>query len=492
MNNPDSCSGGRAAALHVKPRTLMRFILVILAAVSLAPAAFAADPKPKIKPTDWDRVTKEATDLLSRYIQIDTTNPPGNEIAAARFIREKFLADGIPAVVFESQPGRGIVAARLRGIGKHSKALVLLSHMDVVPAVATEWQVPPFSGAQKDGEIWGRGALDDKGPGAIFLMAMLVIKRSGILLDSDVLFLATGDEEEGGRMGAGWVVDHQPDLIKDAGFVLNEGGGIRIEPDGRKLYDVSVSEKTPLWVRLTATGTSGHASNPPPQTAVTRLIRALNRLIDYRPPIKVLPVVQNYYRIEGQLNHGPPQYQDLAKALKDPAFTQRFLAVPSQNAMVRNTIAPTVLNASLKTNVIPASASAELDCRLLPGTDPKAMVKVLRELIADDSIKFDEILSLPAVPSRESSPLMSAIQTLAHRKDKTTVAPRMIAGFTDSHYFRQRGLVAYGFVPIEITQELGVTVHGANERVPVKSLHDGIERMVELLKIFAGPNTSPR
>src|SRR5580700_3799373 len=136
---------------------------------------------------------QEATALLSKYIRIDTTNPPGNELGAARMLREKFLADGIPATVWEPAPGRGVVAARLRGIGKHTKAIVLLSHMDVVPANAKQWQVPPFSGEVKDGDIWGRGAIDDKGPGVIEMMAMLAIKRAGILLNRDVIFIATGD-----------------------------------------------------------------------------------------------------------------------------------------------------------------------------------------------------------------------------------------------------------------------------------------------------------
>jgi acetylornithine deacetylase/succinyl-diaminopimelate desuccinylase-like protein len=214
---------------------------------------------PPPQPINWDKVTQEATDLLSNYIQINTTNPPGNEIAAARMLKEKFLTDGIPATTWEPEKGRGIVAARLRGIGKHTKSIILLSHMDVVPANPKEWEVPPFSGTVKDGKIWGRGAIDDKGAGVIELMAMLAIKRAGILLDRDVIFIATGDEEEGGKAGAGWFVDHEGTVFSDAGYLLNEGGGIRAEPDGRKIYMVSVTEKTPLWLRLTASGPAGHA-----------------------------------------------------------------------------------------------------------------------------------------------------------------------------------------------------------------------------------------
>ncbi|HKF29775.1 MAG TPA: M20/M25/M40 family metallo-hydrolase, partial [Candidatus Binataceae bacterium] len=207
---------------------------------------------PQPKAIAYDKLTQEATDLVSKYIQINTTNPPGNELAAAKFLKDKFLADGIPATTWEPAPGRGIVAARLHGIGKHQKALLLLSHMDVVPADPKEWKTAPLSGEVKDGAIWGRGALDDKGPGVVFLMSMLAVKRAGILLDRDVLFVATGDEEEGGKDGAGWFVDHQQSVYSDVGYVLNEGGGIRMLSNRKVYYAVAVTEKTPLWVRVTA------------------------------------------------------------------------------------------------------------------------------------------------------------------------------------------------------------------------------------------------
>ena len=432
-------------------------------------------------------MTQEATDLLSRYIQIDTTNPPGDEIEAARMLKEKFLTDGIPATTWEPEKGRGIVAARLRGIGKHTKSIILLSHMDVVPANPREWQVPPFAGAVKDGKIWGRGAIDDKGPGVIELMAMLAIKRAGILLNRDVLFVATGDEEEGGKNGAGWFVDHESTVFSDAGYLLNEGGGIRALSDSkRKAYVVSVTEKTPLWIRLTATGPAGHASEPPAETAVTRLVRALDKLSNYDTPIHVIGPVQDYYHTMAELDHGPPQQVDLATALKDPAYLKKFLDDPVQNASVRDTITPTVLSASQKTNVISQTAYAEVDCRLLPGSDPKAVINDIKKVIGDDTIKLDVMLNFPPISSPSRTPLMTAIETLARQHDQATVVPTMIIGFTDSHYFRQKKIVSYGFIPIEIASGEGKGVHGINERIGVKELADGIQRMVELLKIFGG------
>lgn len=442
---------------------------------------------PPPQPIDWNKVTREATDLLSKYIQINTTNPPGNEIGAARMLKEKFLTDGIPATTWEPQPGRGIVAARLRGIGKHTKSIILLSHIDVVPANPGEWSVPPLSGTVKNGEIWGRGAIDDKGPGVIELMAMLVIKRASILLDRDVLFVATGDEEEGGKNGAQWFVDHEANVFADSGYLINEGGGIRTLSDNkRRVYVVSVTEKTPLWLKLTASGPAGHASDPPAETALTHLVRALDKLSEYKTPIRVIGPVADYYRTMAELDHGPKQFLDLAAALKDPDYLRQFLADPAQNAHVRDTITPTVISASDKTNVISETAYAEVDCRLLPGSDPALLIREIKKVIGDDSIKIDVMLNFQPISSPSRSALMSAIETLAREHDHAAVVPSMIIGFTDSHYFRRKKIVSYGFIPVEVTPAEAKGVHGIDERIGVKELTDGIQRMVELLRIFSG------
>jgi acetylornithine deacetylase/succinyl-diaminopimelate desuccinylase-like protein len=461
----------------------MLWILIVASAAPLRAQA--------LKPIDWDALTAEASDMLSKYVQIDTTNPPGNELAAARFLREKFLAEGIPAVVFEPAPGRGIVAARLRGIGHHRKAVILLSHMDVVGADPRDWSQPPFSGVVKDGAIWGRGTLDDKGPGIIELMAMLAIKRARILLDRDILFIATGDEEAGGKLGAGWLVEHQPDLYGDAGFVLNEDGGIRVYKNGQELYAVTVTEKSPLWLRLTINDSPGHGSIPPLHSSITRIVKAVNRLIDYNAdaPVKVLPVVQQYFaRLNTVIPKPNPELAHLAQALKkDPQFAKEFLSVPYQSALVRNTITPTRIDAGYKINVVPSTATADLDCRLLPGQDDKGFIKVVREVAADGGMKIDELLNAPSVSSPEKSPLMEAIVLLSRKMDKeAVVTPAMTNGFSDCHYFREHGLTAYGFMPIPLTEADLHGIHGANERLPVKDLTGGLQRMVALLEILGG------
>ncbi len=461
--------------------------IVIVAMPSLSSAArkhphALVEPAAHATSIDYAKLTAEATDLLSQEIRINTTNPPGNELEAAKLLKQKFLADGIPATVWEPYPGRGIVAARLHGSGRHSSALLLLSHLDVVPANPKEWQVPPFSGQIKDGEIWGRGAIDDKGPGVIELMAMLAVKRAGLLLNRDVIFLATGDEEEGGRNGAGWMVQHEADVFADAGFVINEGGGIMTRPNGRRYYGVSIAEKTPLWVRLTAQGAEGHAAAPPATTAVTHLVQALQRIIDYRPSIHLVDPVRDYFHAIAELDDGPPELLDLQRALRtDAAFTRSFLAVPRQSALIRDTFTPTMLTGSLKTNIIPATATAMIDGRLIPGNDPQQVMATLAKVINDNSIKLEMILNFPAATSSRKSLLMTAIDKLAE-SDHARVVPMMIAGFTDSHYFRQRGLTAYGFIPVQLAPAEEKGVHGIDERLSVKELGNGLQRMVALLK----------
>ena len=281
------------------------------------------------------------------------------------------------------------------------------------------------------------------------------------------------------------MVEHEKQVFADAGYLLNEGGGIEQTPAHHRFYAVSVAEKTPMWIRLTAQGPSGHAAVPPDATAVTHLTAALNKLIAYHPPIHVIDTVRDYYHAIAKLDGGPGEFKNLAASLRKPVGRQSFLATPRNNAMVRDTVTPTVLGASQKTNVIAPTAYAEVDCRLLPGADPTEFLDQIRKVIGDDTIKIDVLLNFPAVSSPSRSILMNAINAVAWQDGHETAVPTMIAGFTDSHYFRQSGLVAYGFVPVELTTAQEHTVHGVNERIEVKELGNGIRRMVELLR-FAG------
>ena len=431
---------------------------------------------------DWSDVERQAADLLSAAIKIDTSNPPGNETAAAHFFAERFRRAGIDVQVFESQPGRGSVLARLKGTGG-SRPIILLSHLDVVPANASEWKVPPFSGQQRDGYVYGRGALDCKGAGAIDAMVMLLLKRHGITLKRDVIFLATADEETGGMLGAGWMVEHHFDKFRDAEFVLNEGGQVSVFDNGSRVYEVAVSEKTPCWLRLTTNGQPGHGSAPEKETAVTRLVHALERIREYQPDVRLVPEVATYYKALADLQDGAlrTQYADLSNALADPDFRLKFLNNPRDAALVRNTITPTVLLGSQKTNVIPPTASAELDCRLLPGEEPARFIDAIKGVIADPAVNVDVLLNFPPSSSPTDTPLFAAIGSLAGR-DGARVVPSVLRGFTDSHYFRDKGITSYGFVPFDVADEEDRRVHGIDERVSTANLREGTRRLLELLQ----------
>lgn len=483
------------ASIHIV--ALIAALIVAGATLFAASSASAAAKRPPpngstthLKPTpekiDWKKLTKEATALLSKYIKIDTSNPPNKEMAAARMLRDKFLTDGIPATIWEPAPGRAVIAARLRGIGKHTKAVVLLSHMDVAPANAKLWKVPPFSGQVKSGDVWGRGAIRDKGPAVVELMAMLAIKRAGILLHRDILFVATGDRVQAGRNGAKWFVGHEKKIYSDAGYLLNAGGGIRLTPRGHRFYAVSVTEKTPLWIKLTAHGEAGRGAVPPSTTALTHLLAALNRIVAYRPAVRIIDPVRDYFRMIARLDGGPRQFKDLARSLRKPKYRRSFTANPFNNAMVRDTITPTMLGASDSTNVVSPTAWAEIDCRLLPGESRTRFLNSLRKVIGDKTITIDVLSDFPSLTSPTRSILMNAIDSVARRDGRTPVVATMATSFTDSHYFRAKHIISYGFIPLELTPAEERTVDGPNERIGIKQLGNGIRRMVELLRFVGG------
>ncbi|HXG53392.1 MAG TPA: M20/M25/M40 family metallo-hydrolase [candidate division Zixibacteria bacterium] len=435
---------------------------------------------------DWGTVEARAVALLGRYLRIDTSNPPGNEILAARFFKEIFDGEGIEAKVIESAPGRGNVYARLPGRGA-KPAVVLLNHMDVVPADPGSWKEPPFSGAVRDGYMWGRGALDMKGPAILQLFALLELKRRGVPLAADLVFLGTADEEAGGALGLGHLLEAEPGLFAGVGLVLSEGGGIRVGRDGRpRQFNVRVAEKAPLWLRLIARGAPGHGASPGRDSAVASLIRALGRLAEYRPPIRVLPEVQKFYADTAAA--APPErrerYRDLRKALQDPEFAREFTRDPRDAGAVRNTIAITRLHASDKINVVPARAWAELDVRLLPGENPEAFIAELRRVIADDSIAIEVLLSFPPARSPGHPEAFRVLGAMARRAGVPLLSP-LGRGFTDCRFFRERNVPCLGFVPLAQSPASEGLAHGVDERISLDAFRSGLRAMFELVRELA-------
>ncbi len=457
----------------------LNYWFVLLAFFSAVTQGYAAQAK-----IDWKVIEVEAVSLLSRYIQVDTSNPPGNEIKAAQFLKRIFDREKIEARIIESAPGRASIYARLKGNGS-KKAIVLMHHMDVVPAEARLWKELPFSGALKDGVIWGRGSLDNKGGGVMELMTLLALKRQKIQLKGDIIFLGTADEEAGGVFGAGFLLDKHPELFKDVSVVFNEGGGIRLGDDGKaRQYSVGVAEKVPLWLKLTAPGTPGHAASPGDNQAVLKLVAALNRLASFQTPIKVTPEVQKFYADSAASApaNRREQYLDLRKALQDSSFAAEFLKDRSNNARVRNTISITGIKGSDKINVIPTEASAEIDVRLLPGEDAQTFIAELRKVLADESIKIEVLLSRTAVTSPISPDALQVITQYAQMHDPgTPIFYPMSPGFTDCHFFRAKGIPCLGFLPQRSTPSSEGLVHGVDERVAVERLTAAIHAMYELV-----------
>ncbi|HKC85055.1 MAG TPA: M20/M25/M40 family metallo-hydrolase, partial [Blastocatellia bacterium] len=324
-----------------KRNFLLRVLLCLICIVNIAPVTARASNHN----INWEEVQQEALELFIQYLKIDTTNPPGAEIHAARFFANICEREGIEHQVFEPFPGRGTIWARLRGDGTR-RPVILLNHTDVVPHDKEFWTVEAFSGAIKDGFVYGRGAMDMKSLGMAQFVTLLTLKRAKIPLKRDVIFLATADEEAGGLNGAGWFAKNHRELIADAEFLFNEGGNNIVDQNGRVLsIGVGPSEKAPAWLRLTATGEAGHGSTPRPNSSVNRLLRALNRLLDYTPPIRLTPVVEQSFQSVAPLL--PPaqaaKYADVREAVKDPVFLRQLESDPFARSIIRNTISITVL-----------------------------------------------------------------------------------------------------------------------------------------------------
>ena len=457
------------------------------AVVSLAAIGAGLSAQPAPAALDWDKINQEAVEKLTEYLRMDTSNPPGNEALGAAWLAKIFRAEGIPYDMAESAPGRASIVARLKGSGA-GPALILLSHIDVVPVNREFWRVDPFAGAIRDGYIWGRGAVDMKDTGIAELMAFLLLRRSGTPLRRDVIFLATADEEAGGDFGAGWVAKNRPQWFAGAGFLLNEGAQARADAAGKPIdFGVGVTEKTPAWLKLTAIGSAGHGSVPRPNSAVNRLVAALERLRVYEPPVEVTPPIER--ALASQAPYAPEPWRsrlsDIREYVKKPEARAELAKAPGLLALLTNTISITGLEGSKSINVIPPVATAWLDCRLLPGWTGERWVQQVRRIVEDDSIRVEVVLKFPPTESPVPSPLYDAIaQAVAQIYPGAGVTQSVSTGFTDSHFFRERGIASYGFIAFALPDADSSRAHGTDERIPVKAFTDGMRLMWEVVYNF--------
>ncbi len=420
---------------------------------------------------------------------MDTVNPPGNEAPLARLLAGWARARGLETEVVDlpdprAPRGRAALWARVRG-QRRGGALVLLSHLDVVPPGGGDWSgAGPFEGLQVGDALVGRGALDAKSLSVAHLAAAVRIQRKGPPLH-DVIVLATPDEEAGGLHGAARLLRERPDLIAGAQWVLGEGGGITEGVAGiPSVWRVGVAEKAPCWLRLEAHGTPGHPAFSFGDSAVTRLLRALRRVEHLPLPTRVAPEVARAFRELAPL--APPAereaWLDLERALQRPDFARRFLATPRQAALVRDTVAVTLLRGSPRINQVPALAVAGLDARLLPGGDCAAFAGRLREVIDDPAVQVRVELATRSRSSPADTALMAAIRRTAARLEPgALVVPTVGLGASDSHWFRERGLVAYGFQPRRVRPIDARGIHGPRERIALANFEWSIDALGVLL-----------
>jgi acetylornithine deacetylase/succinyl-diaminopimelate desuccinylase-like protein len=414
----------------------------------------------------------EVTDLLQRLIRVDTTNPPGNETAAAELLRDYLEASGLDCELIAKVPERANLVARLPG--GDGPSLLFLGHTDVVLADSAEWSVPPFSGELRDRQVWGRGALDMKSEVAANAVAIASLAREGFRPSGDLIFAATADEEEGAGFGLEWLCEAHPEAVR-CDFAINEGGGDRIElEDGRPIYLPTVAEKMTAPFRLSVRGRSGHASMPGiADNALVNGVPLIDRIAGYRPEPQLGPEVEGF--LQAVLGEVTPA----AQAAERVAALSPVAGV-LVDALLAPTFSPTVISASKKRNVIPALCEIEVDCRLLPGQHPEHVEPMIRAVLGGDvDYELEWVEARGGSRSSLDTPLWRALEEwVAEAEPGATAAPLACVGFTDSHWLREAfGTVAYGFFPStgELPPEVAASlVHSADERIPVADLEYGV------------------
>lgn len=443
----------------------------------------------------------EATDCLRQLLRIDTTNPPGNERAAAELIARWLRDEGLAPELAGADPERPNLACRIPADPEKRKhrPLVFSCHLDVVPADPDRWTHPPFEGVEADGCLWGRGAIDMKGFAAMALSVCRLIHRNQWKLDRDLIFVAVADEEAGAELGSEWLVEKRPDLLgEDPEYVINEVGGFTLHQKGKRFYPVQVAEKGIAWLRLTSKGTPGHSSLPGGDNALAHLGRAIDRIDRARLPWHVSPPARAM--IGGMAAASGKIDRWFSPALLNPITGPRLLPLAvsaperrrSLEALLRNTANPTlVTEGGVKVNVTPSSAAVEIDGRLIPGQSADDLVRELGQAIGDplgERYQFEVLRESEAAVFSPDTPLFRSIEGVIRKRDpEGVVVPSIIPGFTDSKNYGKLGATCYGFYPLRLPEDLDFAAlfHGDDERIPLEGFRWGIEALMELVREFA-------
>jgi acetylornithine deacetylase/succinyl-diaminopimelate desuccinylase-like protein len=441
---------------------------------------------------DTSPLAREAQDWLVELVKINTTNPPGNEQQAAKYIAGVLTKEGITPEILDLTPGRSAVVARLRSsaVPDPSKALLLVAHMDVVGVDRGKWSVDPFGGVIKDNYLWGRGSIDDKSMLAANLAAFIALKRGNVHLNRDVIFLATADEEEFGEASLKILIAKYWDKLA-AGFALNEGGKVIMKNGKVQYVGVQVAEKVSVNISVTAKGKGGHASMPTKDNAVVHLAAAVDKIGNYTAPVHLTSIVRRYF--EGLSAIEDDETSKWLRVIDTPdrgEHAQRVLSDmnPMWNSMMRDTIAPTVLQAGVRSNVIPSEAHATLNVRLLPEDTIDVLLNDLNKLVNDPAVKLQVMpdAGLAAPNSSIETPFYALItKVCAKEYSGAPVLPFLSTGATDSSQLRLHNVQAYGLRPFALTEEDDSRVHGDEERLPLASFAKGVDLMVRIVTEFS-------
>jgi acetylornithine deacetylase/succinyl-diaminopimelate desuccinylase-like protein len=447
----------------------------------VVPTSSPSSPAP-IPDSFWEEALWDTIAHLQTLIRLETVNPPGNEMAVARYLDDVLRGAGVETQLSEPAPGRAGLVGRIRGDGSE-RPILLLAHMDVVGVEREKWTMQPFGGEILDGFLYGRGAIDDKGMLAANLQTMLLVRRrmeeTGRQPTRDILFVATSDEEAGGLYGIDWVLEHHPELA-EAEYALNEGGRVRIHR-GTPLYiAIQCAEKVPHNVVVTARGPGGHAAVPHDGNAITHLALALTRIAAHVEPLELSPITSRFF---GELSTVWPD-EELRNAMADVSSNdpkrQRRGAyglgqVPSFNALLRNGVSPTLIHGGVRTNVIPTEAGATLNIRTLPGSRIEQVVTRLRTAVDDPNVTLEVTSSGEETPTSPApSPMFDAIAETARELQPTILPlPYLSTGATDSAPLRRAGIHCYGVLPFPLTQDDEDRMHGHDERVGIPAIKFG-------------------
>ncbi len=442
---------------------------------------FAAATAAQVPTIDWQQQKAEILRHHRSLVQIDTSNPPGNETKAAEYLKKVFDSEGIPAQLFALDPTRANIVARLKGNGS-KRPILILGHTDVVGVQREKWPVDPFGAVLKDGYIWGRGSIDDKDKVAANLMVMLLLKRSGAKLGRDVIFLAESGEEGTTGPGIDFMTQQHFDEI-NAEFALTEGGSATIENGRVTVVQIETTEKVPRSTRLVVNGTSGHGSVPRVDNAIVHLSAAVAKAGTWETPMRLNDTTRTYFEKLAAIS--PPEKAARYKALFDPQRAeevQRYLAVnePQRYSMLRTSIVPTIIKGGFRVNVIPSEAEATLDVRALPDENLDKLFAEMGKLIGDPAVRIERIPGndRPASPpSRLDTEMYRTLEQISQRMfPGVTVLPSMSTGATDMAQLRAKGIQSYGIGPAH-TEEDGTNygAHSDVERIPEASLYQFVE-----------------